>query len=339
MAPPQEDAVTETAWTPKSILELSGAYWRTCALHAAVKLGIFTELEGEGHTAEQLAHRIGGTVRGVAPLLSALTAMGLLERYGDRYSDAPGVAPLLSKRSPAYIGYMVLHHRQLVPAWHRLDESVVSGAPVRESASHDEAAREAFLWGMFNNAMAAGPAVVAGVDLSGRARLLDFGGGPGTYALLFCQTYPELRAVVYDLPTSRPFAEAATARFGLADRVSFAPGDYHRDGVPGRFDAAWLSHVLHGEGPEACLAMLKKAAKALDPGGLLLVHEFILDDSGDGPLHPALFSLNMLVGTEAGRSYREADLVGMMEAAGAKAVRRLPVEGPSASGVLMGIVD
>lgn len=331
--------MTETAWTPKTILELSGAYWKTCALHAAVKLGLFTELEGEGHTAEQLAHRIGATVRGVAPLLSALTAMGLLERYGDRYSDAPGVAALLSKRSPGYLGYMVLHHRQLVPAWHRLDEAVMTGAPVRQSASHDEAAREAFLLGMFNNAMAAGPAVVAGVDLSGRERLLDFGGGPGTYALLFCQTYPDLEAVVYDLPTSRPFAEATIARFGLSDRVTFAPGDYHRDPIPGRFDVAWLSHVLHGEGPAACGAMLKKAAGALEPGGLLLVHEFILDDSGDAPLHPALFSLNMLVGTEAGKSYTESELKAMMEASGAKAVRRLPAEGPSASGVMMGIVD
>lgn len=325
-------------WTPKSLLELSGAYWKTCALHAAVSLEIFTLLEGEGLTADEATERLGATVRGVAPLLEALAAMGLLQRYGARYSDAPGVAPLLSKRSPGYLGYMILHHRQLVPSWHRLDEAVRTGAPVRTPASQDEAAREAFLMGMYNNAMAGGPQVVADIDLTGRRRLLDLGGGPGTYALLFCQTYPGLEAVVFDLPTSREFAEQIIRRFGLEGRVRFEAGDFLADPLPGGCDVAWLSHILHGEGEAACRELVAKTAAALDPGGLLLIHEFILDDGGTGPLHPALFSLNMLVGTAEGRAYREGELRAMMEGAGLHDIRRLSAVGPSGSGVLAGVI-
>jgi SAM-dependent methyltransferase len=208
---------------------------------------------------------------------------------------------------------------------------------VRASASHDEAAREAFLMGMYNNAMAGGPLVVAGIDLTGRRRLLDLGGGPGTYALLFCQTYPELEATVFDLPTSREFAERATRRFCLEGRVRFAAGDFLEDPLPGRYDVAWLSHILHGEGEENCRRIVAKAAAALEPGGLLLVHEFILDDDGSGPLHPALFALNMLVGTPEGRAYREGELRSMMEGAGLREIHRLAAAGPSGSGVLAGV--
>jgi len=329
--------MSQENWTPKSLLELSGSYWKTCTLHAAVALRLFTLLEGEGLPAPEVAASLGAPQRGVAPLLEALAAMGLLQRYGERYSDAPGVAALLSERSPGYIGFMILHHRQLVPSWHRLDEAVRTGAPVRTSASHDDASREAFLMGMFNNAMTGGPQIVADIDLTGRRRLLDLGGGPGTYALLFCQIYPALEAVVFDLPTSREFAEKTIRRFGLEGRVRFEPGDFLEDPLPGVFDVAWLSHILHGEGEAACRRLVAKAAAALEPGGLLLIHEFILDDDGVGPLHPALFSLNMLVGTPEGKAYREGELRAMMEVAGLKEVRRLSASGPSGSGVLAGV--
>jgi len=47
---------------------------------------------------------------------------------------------------------------------------------------------------------------------------------------------------------------------------------------------AWLSQILHGEGPDGCRSIIRKAVSALDPGGWILVHEFILDNTKDGPL-------------------------------------------------------
>jgi SAM-dependent methyltransferase len=120
------------------------------------------------------------------------------------------------------------------------------------------------------------------------------------------------RATVYDLPATGPYARKIIERFGLTDRIDFAAGDYLKEDIPGSYDVAWLSQILHGEGPEDCQKIVKKAASALEPGGLLLIHEFILDNTMDGPLHPALFSLNMLLGTENGRSYSEVEIMGML---------------------------
>jgi len=58
----------------------------------------------------------------------------------------------------------------------------------------------------------------------------------------------------------------------------------------------------------------------------------------DGPLFPALFSLNMLLGTESGQSYSEEQIIDMLAAAGAKDIRRIPVQSPNDSGIIVGKV-
>ena len=56
----------------------------------------------------------------------------------------------------------------------------------------------------------------------------------------------------------------------------------------------------------------------------------------DGPLFPALFSLNMLLGTDAGQSYSEQQLTDMLLAAGITNIRRIPINSPNDSGLLVG---
>lgn len=190
--------------------------------------------------------------------------------------------------------------------------------------------------GMFNLASLIAPKIATSIDLSSCRRLLDLGGGPGTYAIHFCLANPELSAVIYDLPTTREFAEKTVARFDLSGRIDFAAGDYHADPVPNGFDAAWLSHVLHADGPSDCADLIGKAVAALNPGGSLMVQEFILDDAKDGPQFPALFSLNMLLGTDAGQSYSEGELTGMLRDAGLSDVHRLQLDLPNGAGVICG---
>ncbi len=327
-------------WNPADLLQLSGGYWSACALHAGVKLDLFTPLAERAHTALELAGMLDADPRGLAMLLSALAALNLLEKTGAAFAATPFAAEYLARNSPKYVGHIIRHHHHLMASWAHLDVAVEKGGPIRERVSHDddEAARESFLMGMFNLAMLIAPKIVSQVDLAGRRRLLDMGGGPGTYAIHFCQKNPRLTASVYDLPSTRRFAEQTIARFGLADRIAFQAGDFSAEGIEGRFDVAWLSHILHGEGPEGCAVILAKAVAALEPGGLVLVQEFILDDTRDGPLFPALFSLNMLLGTPSGQAYSQGELFAMLAAAGIGELRRIPLELPNGAGVIAGTV-
>jgi SAM-dependent methyltransferase len=328
--------MTATDWTPAELLKLTGSYWASCTLHAAVKLDLFTPLTVRPLTATELAGQRGLSMRGLAMLLDALTALELIKKQGRHYKATPFAAEFLNRSAPGYLGHIILHHHHLVESWARLEEAVRSGGPVRRRVSHDaeEEERESFLMGMFNLAMLLAPRVAAQVDLSNRRRLLDLGGGPGTYAIHFCRQNPRLEAVIFDLPTTRPFAEQTLAGFDMTARITFAPGDFSCDPIPGTFDVAWLSHILHSEGEQECAALLAKAVAALEPGGLLLVQEFILQADRAGPPFPALFSLNMLLGTPQGQAYSEPELGTLLQNAGLQKIERLPVELPNGAGIM-----
>lgn len=333
--------MSESDWTIPGLLQLSGGYWATCALHAGVRLDIFTPLTGVTLSAEEVAAVCQCDPRAMEMLLNALVSINLIDKSVAGYSATGFSAQYLAKNSLGYLGHIIRHHHHLMAGWAVLHESVKSGNPARESISHgdDQAERESFLMGMYNLASQLAPVITAAIDLKGCQRLLDLGGGPGTYAINFCQHNPDLTAVVYDLPSTRSFAEDTIARYGLSERISFAAGNYHLDQVPEGFDAAWLSHILHAEGVEGCRTVLQKAVKSLKPGGMLLVQEFILTDSKDGPPFPALFSLNMLLGTLSGQSYSEGELRGMMEEAGLTDITRIPLDLPNGAGVMAGVVS
>ena len=277
--------------------------------------------------------------RGLDMLLHALVAMDLLGKEEERFYATSFSAEHLARQSPHYLGHIIMHHHFLVDGWSRLDEAIRYGHPVRKRSSHDTCGleRESFLMGMFNLASLLAPRVATAIDLGGRRRLLDLAGGPGTYAIHFCRQNPDLTAVIHDLPTTRPFAEQTVARFGLADRIAFAAGDILAEPIGSGFDVVWISHLLHSEGPEACGHIVAKAAEALDMDGLLLIQEFILDDARTAPLHPALFSLNMLLGTREGQAYALGELSGMMTKVGLRDVHRLPIALPNGAGIMAGV--
>jgi len=323
---------------PGEILGISGAYWKSLALHAGVRLDLFTAIGDERRSGAEIARRVGGDERGVTTLLDALAALRLLDKTPEGYANTPAARTYLVAGSPSYIGFMVRHHANLVPSWSRLHEAARSGGPVRSRSSHGDANElEDFLMGMHGNSLGVAKRAAREIDLGGRSRLLDLGGGPGTWAVQFALANPGLRATIFDLPTTRPFAERVIGAAGLADRVSFQDGDFTADDIGCCFDVAWLSHILHSEGPGTCRDVIGRAVRALEPGGMVLVHEFILDDDRTTPAFPALFSLNMLTGTPEGRSYSLSELSGMLAAAGVGDIHLLPFAGPTESRILAGI--
>lgn len=335
----QEESTREVEWTRGDLLAVSTAYWRGCTLQAAVRLGVFDRI-GEGRrTAAEIAGELQTDRRGTEYLLNALAAMGLLRKSRSDYANSAAARDFLCKGSSGYLGHIILHHFYILDGWAQLEEVVKRGGPVAMRSYGEEAERESFLMGMFNLAMAIAPDIASRIDLSGRRRLLDLGGGPGTYAIHFCLHNPELSAVIFDRPTTRPFAEKTVGEFGVSDRVDFAGGDFHLDPVSGGpYDVAWLSQILHSSAPDECQRIIDKTVRVMEPGGMVMIHEFLLDDGKDGPEFPALFSLNMLIHNEKGRSYSEEEIRAMLARAGLKDIERLAFRGPNDSAIVKGIV-
>ena len=325
-------------WTPDSLVHYGCSWWGAAALLAAMQIDLFTPLGDGPLTEKELAGRLLSSERGIGILVPAMCALELLQREGDKIALTPFAAKHLVKGKPGYLGYILRHHASLMPRWSQLGMAVRTGMPTGSRPQFDDADREDFLKGMTNQASVTASLAMGAVSFAEAHRLLDLGGGPGHYAIEFCRANPQLTAVVYDLPGTTPIAEEAITNSGLQDRIAFVAGDFLTDPVPGGFDIVWGSQILHSFDENGCQTLINRAMNSLQPGGRLLLQDFYLNDAHNGPLFPTLFGLNMLVGTQGGRTYSQDEIAAMMRQAGAASISAISNLNPNEGlGIVIGV--
>ena len=182
---------------------------------------------------------------------------------------------------------------------------------------------------MQRNAKDRAPLVVKALGTSGVRRILDLGGGSGAYSIAFAKASPDVRCEILDLPEVVLLTTEYVSRAGVSAQVSLRAGDMLRDDFGSGYDVIMLNAICHMFSEEQNLDIFRRARRALAPNGRLVVQDFILNPDKTGPQHAALFSLNMLVGTEAGASYSEVEYTSWMEAAGFTETRLIKLPGPS----------
>ncbi len=298
--------------TIPDIVDLASAYYGSAVLFAAIDCDIFGKVaRGE----------LDATSRGMRLLCDACVAEGLLEKRGDTYFNTPAGAAALVPGGPADLTKAIRYNRDVYPAWGRLAEFARTGKPVEKPEIHlgeDAARTKAFAAAMFGRAMGIGKGVVPMLGGLG-GKVLDLAGGPGAYAILMCQSNPGLKCVTVDLPAIAEEAKGYVARFGLADRIECRAGDYHSDEYEtGAYDTVTIFGALHQESPEQIVDILRRAGRALRPGGQVIVLDMMTDETHTAPAFSALFAVNMALTTENGWVFSDAELKGWMREAGLK---------------------
>jgi hypothetical protein len=315
---------------PTSLIELATAYWGSATLIAAVRLKVPTALASKPLTAPEVAAAIGADPIATDALLAGLVALNLAQKVDpEHFGNTPTADAFLVEGRPGYLGPALLYNGDVYPLWARLDAVVrtghVTSAPDAYLGDDAERTRN-FVYGMHHRALGVGRAVAACIDLSGRRSLADVGGGPGTYSALLTEKTPGLHAEVLDLPGVVAIAREIVAGLSASDRVTCTPFDYYADALPGRYDAALISGVLHREQPDGVRAMFAKVAAATEPGAVLYVSDVMLDDDRAGPLFATMFALNMRVLAHDGRCHSVAEQRRWLAEVGFEVtdVRRLP---------------
>jgi len=296
------------------LMEIATRFRPARILMTAVELGLFDHLE-EPRTPADLAARVGADARALEILLNALTAMGVVVKTGDAFQNGEAASVFLVRGTDNYRGAIIRHLAHTWHGWTELTETVIRGRASEQKAEkwldrhpvREEAWMRDFIWGMHALARDLAPEVAAKLDFTGVRRLLDLGGGPGTYAITFAQKVPTLRAVVFDLPGPAEIARENIARHGLSHRVTVQPGNFLTDDLGRDYDFIWISHILHSHTEAECRGILAKAVQALTPGGTLAVQDFFLHDDGCTPAEAAFFSVHMLAVTPGGRAYRHRE--------------------------------
>ncbi|MHC4950461.1 MAG: methyltransferase, partial [Planctomycetota bacterium] len=274
-------------------------------LHVGVLLKLFTRLADKPLACDALAAACKAKPDILENVLIACCALGLLEKDGDVYHNTDLSRDYLVEGEPMYQGNIIAHAARVWDYWHDLPELILENPPAPdESRDHRN-----FILGMRDITMGGrGQIFLDAVDLTGRTKLFDVGGGPGTYSILACRKYPPLSATVFDLPETIAITRDILEKEELSDRISVCEGSWETDDFGEGNDVVLFSNVLHGPTSMAAVK-LKKAFDSMVSGGMVAVQEFALNDAKTGPLVPALF--NVMVG-----AYSKAELFDEITKAG-----------------------
>jgi len=305
------------------LMSLARGFQAAKMLMVAVELGVFDFLE-EPKSAVEVAAYIQADARATDIFLDGLAALGLVVKGVDYFHNREVVSRYLVHGKEGYRGAIIRHMHHTMQGWASLKDTIIAGHPpdlepekwLDRNKERSEQEMRDFIWGMHALARDLAPQVAAVLDLRGVRHLLDLGGGPGTYAITFCQAHPQLRATVFDLPGPVKIAQENIARYALSHRIDTLAGNFLKDGIGAGYDAIWISHILHSHTEEQCHLILHKAIQALTPGGLLSIQDFFLNDDGCSPPGPAMFSVHMLAVTPGGRSYKHQEVAQWLVAAG-----------------------
>jgi SAM-dependent methyltransferase len=304
--------------TPYAIMSLISKFQESRILLTAAELDVFTLLVKNPMPAQEIANQLEATVRGITILLDAVVSMGLLEKKEEKYYCPVEVASILSKESPTSIMPMVMLTTGGWKRWSNLTDIVRHGKDRPRATAFDinESEQEAFIGAMHVIAYKMAPGIVAAIKPGKARKLLDIGGGSGSYTQAFLEASPGLTATIFDLPSVINTAQRCLVTTGLLDRIKLVAGDFYKDELPTGHDLALLSAIIHQNSPEQNIELYRKIFRALLPGGRLVIRDHVMSPDHTQPARGTFFAVNMLVVTAEGSTYSFEEIKSSLESAG-----------------------
>jgi SAM-dependent methyltransferase len=315
--------MSNAEFTIKDINYLSRSFQQSRVFLTAFELGVFTVLGNADKTSEEIAKEINTDLRATDRLLNALCVTGAIQKENNRFRNSDAAKKYLVAGRPDYQAGM-MHSVNLWNSWSNLTDSVKSGGAIKQSSieERDEKWFKPFIAAMHNRAFAEAPSLIKEIDLTGVKKVLDVGGGSGAYSMEFARAGEQICASVFDLPKVITMTEQYIKGAGLEAKVNTIPGDFNTDEFPAGYDLVFLSAIIHMNSPEQNNSLIKKAGRALNKGGRVVISDFIMDDDRITPAFGAFFALNMLVNTKAGDTYTESEIKGWFNQAAIAFVER-----------------
>ena len=322
------DAVGHHPVTPDAIMGLAAGFMAAKHLFAASELGLFEALADSPAGLDGLAARTGLTSRATRISADAMVALGLLERDGESYRNSAAAAQFLSGRTPADLRpFLRFWDKISYPAWGGLAPALATG-PATEIFDLDDALQQVASAGI--EAILAGPAAALAevFDFTAHQRLLDVGGGTGSWSLAAVTRHPHLHATVLDLPVVAHIAQERITAAGLTNRVTVLAGDATTDQLPTGYDVLLLANLIHYWSPQQITTQLRRLRHSNPEGTALLLADFWTDPTHTSPVHAALMAGEFAVHMRDGDVYSVVEITNWLHDTGWRFVEQVPLAGP-----------
>ncbi|MFE6055030.1 methyltransferase [Kitasatospora sp. NPDC056446] len=298
--------------------------YATTAVHLADKHGVFGFLITQEAPAGKIASELGLDEETLDRLLVLLDSLGVIARneHGAYYVPAE-MAPFLDPASPRSVGGFLSHvMNSTVGRLPQLDGYLTDGKSAVDAALpapfevmyKTPKLTEEFLAAMWELTYDVSRELVPLAGLDGVRHLVDIGGASGPFCVAALEATPGLKATVYELPEVGPYVADTVEKYGLQGRLDFAAGDFHNDEFPPT-ECVAFGYILSGWTDETGLELLRKAHRACDDGGRVLIMDRLFDDDRRGPLPTAVMNVSMHVEAK-GRHRTAAEFIGLLESAG-----------------------
>jgi SAM-dependent methyltransferase len=316
--------------TPDLIFQVANGFMAAKHLFVANEVGLFEALADAPATLDDVAQRTGIPRRTLRILADAMVALGFLERHGDAYRNSPVAATFLSGRTPADLRPALRYWNRLnYHRWTKLEEVVRTEHAVFGAFAFTPEEQSLYTAGVEAITAGTARALATVYDFSRHRRVLDLGGGTGSFLLAMLRQHSTLEGVLYDAPAVAALARQRLAESPLASRLRIVEGDFFTDPLPEDADAVLIANVFHNFLPERNRTVLQHVwASAPDEARLLLV-DFWTDPTHTQPLTAALMAGAFLLVTGQGDVYSAEEVQEWLQATGWRMIEHTPLAGPT----------
>lgn len=270
------------------------------ALFSALNADIFSRLSNSGKQLKELTQETGIDSNALEILLTACVSLGLLTRDEQGlYANAPASQTYLVRESKLYFGdyFRFQIDRQIYPVLEQLDAALAGEkvTPFYEQINASKEEVDHFIHAQHSGSI--GPAYLLSkrIDLSNGRSLLDVAGGSGAFSIVLCERFPQLKSTIVDFPKVVENAARFVEEAQLSSRIDYLPGNALDVRWPINQDVILMSYLLSVVAESDITKLFSKAYQALEPGGLFLIHDFVVEDDHDGPLIASLFLLGSVI--------------------------------------------
>jgi ubiquinone/menaquinone biosynthesis C-methylase UbiE len=309
------------------------SFTRSQLLFSAIDLDVFKAIHQGRGTVDELVPILQVDGRALKIFLDGLIGIGFLQKTPEGcYILPPDVAQFLVKGEDQYIGGMVKHCKRLYENWMLLTDVIKSGQPAggSQSLADVETFFSELVKGLYVSnyptAQKLAEFLKIGSELKG-IKILDVAGGSGVWSIAMLEKDAGSTATVLDYPTVVHVAEEYVTHHGLEGRYDYFPADLEITEFPKeQYDLAVLANICHGIGPYSTETLFQKTFHALKPGGKIVIVDFVPDDQRSQPGWPLIFGVNMLVCTQDGNVFTEAEYRQWLSAAGFSCISKSELE-------------
>ncbi len=261
------------------IYDISFNYWNSAVLRAGVKLGLFNLLDRQPLSSEKIAQQLNTNPSFTQSFLEACVVLGLIKKEKEQYQNSAETADFLVINKPKYIGDHVLHITNSWYTWGNLDQLVRQGRtelPFENGFVNADTYWTDYMKGQHSRATAGqGEYLVENVNLTNKRKLLDLGGGAGSYSMALCAANPQLKAFVVEQKEPLAIALPLVKKQNLQNQITLVEGDFNTIDIDTDYDVVLISGVVCTKSETECIHLFDRAYNALIPGGLIIVQDFM----------------------------------------------------------------